>query len=68
MEKFIAIGTVCAYPKFTPIPFREENLWDGFPEETNAPYGLAKKMLLIQAHAYRKQNGIKEIYLLPVNL
>lgn len=68
IEKFIAIGTVCAYPKFTPLPFREENLWDGYPEETNAPYGLAKKMLLVQAQAYRQQYGFNAIYLLPVNL
>jgi GDP-L-fucose synthase len=66
--KFVAIGTVCAYPKFTPIPFREANLWDGYPEETNAPYGLAKKMLLVQAQAYRQQYGFNAIYLLPVNL
>lgn len=66
--KFVAIGTVCAYPKFTPVPFREENLWDGYPEETNAPYGLAKKMLLVQAQAYRRQYGFNAIYLLPVNL
>jgi len=68
VEKFVAVGTVCAYPKFTPVPFREENLWDGYPEETNAPYGLAKKMLLVQAQAYRKQYGFNAIYLLPVNL
>jgi len=68
MGKFAAIGTVCAYPKFTPIPFREEHLWDGYPEETNAPYGLAKKMLLVQAQAYRDQYGFNAIYLLPVNL
>jgi GDP-L-fucose synthase len=68
VEKFVAIGTVCAYPKFTPIPFREENLWDGYPEETNAPYGLAKKMLLVQVQAYRQQYGFNAIYLLPVNL
>jgi GDP-L-fucose synthase len=68
VEKFVAIGTVCAYPKFTPIPFREENLWEGYPEETNAPYGLAKKMLLVQAQAYREQYGYNAIYLLPVNL
>lgn len=66
--KFVAIGTICAYPKFTPVPFREENLWDGYPEETNAPYGLAKKMLLVQAQAYREQYGFNAIYLLPVNL
>ncbi len=68
VAKFIAIGTICAYPKFTPIPFREENLWEGYPEETNAPYGLAKKMLLVQAQAYRDQYGYNAIYLLPVNL
>jgi GDP-L-fucose synthase len=68
VEKFVAIGTICAYPKFTPIPFKEENLWDGYPEETNAPYGLAKKMLLVQAQAYREQYGFNAIYLLPVNL
>ncbi len=66
--KFTAIGTICAYPKFTPLPFKEENLWDGYPEETNAPYGLAKKMLLVQAQAYREQHGYNAIYLLPVNL
>jgi GDP-L-fucose synthase len=68
VSKFVAIGTICAYPKFTPIPFKEENLWDGYPEETNAPYGLAKKMLLVQAQAYREQYGFNAIYLLPVNL
>ncbi|MBN1537184.1 MAG: GDP-L-fucose synthase [Anaerolineales bacterium] len=68
LEKFVAIGTICAYPKFTPLPFREENLWDGYPEETNAPYGLAKKMLLVQAQAYRDQYGFNAIYMLPVNL
>lgn len=68
VSKFVAIGTVCAYPKFTPIPFKEENLWEGYPEETNAPYGLAKKMLLVQAQAYRQQYGFNAIYLLPVNL
>ncbi len=67
-EKFVAIGTICAYPKFSPVPFREENLWSGYPEETNAPYGLAKKMLLVQAQAYRQQYGFNAIYLLPVNL
>jgi GDP-L-fucose synthase len=66
--KFVSIGTICAYPKITPIPFREENLWDGYPEETNAPYGLAKKMLLVQGQAYRQQYGFQSIYLLPVNL
>jgi len=68
VQKFVAIGTICAYPKFTPIPFREEDLWNGYPEETNAPYGLAKKMLLVQAQAYRQQYGFNAIYLLPVNL
>jgi GDP-L-fucose synthase len=68
VDKFVSIGTICAYPKFTPIPFREENLWDGYPEETNAPYGLAKKMLLVQGQAYRQQYGFQSIYLLPVNL
>ena len=68
VEKFVAIGTICAYPKFTPIPFKEEHLWDGYPEETNAPYGLAKKMLLVQAQTYREQYGFNAIYLLPVNL
>lgn len=66
--KFVAMGTICAYPMHTPIPFREENLWDGYPEETNAPYGLAKKMMLVQAQAYRQQYGFNGIYLLPVNL
>ena len=66
--KFVALGTICAYPKFAPLPFNEENLWDGYPEETNAPYGLAKKMLLVQAQAYRQQYGYNAIYLLPVNL
>lgn len=68
VEKFVAIGTVCAYPKFTPVPFREEDLWNGYPEETNAPYGLAKKMLLVQAQAYRQEYGFNAIFLLPVNL
>lgn len=68
LEKFVQVGTICAYPKFTPVPFKEENLWDGYPEETNAPYGLAKKMLLVQAQAYRQQYGFNAIYLLPVNL
>jgi GDP-L-fucose synthase len=68
LEKFVAIGTICAYPKDTPIPFKEENLWNGYPEETNAPYGLAKKMLLVQSQAYREQYGFNAIYLLPVNL
>jgi len=68
VAKFVAVGTICAYPKFTPVPFREEELWNGYPEETNAPYGLAKKMLLVQAQAYRQQYGFNAIYLLPVNL
>jgi GDP-L-fucose synthase len=68
VEKFVALGTVCAYPKFTPIPFQEENLWDGYPEETNAPYGLAKKMLLVQSQSYRQQYGFNSVFLLPVNL
>ena len=66
--KFVCIGTICAYPKYTPVPFREEDLWNGYPEETNAPYGLAKRMLLVQLQAYRKQYGFNGIYLLPVNL
>ncbi len=68
VEKFVALGTVCAYPKFTPVPFKEKDLWIGYPEETNAPYGLAKKMLLVQSQAYRQQYGFNSIYLLPVNL
>jgi GDP-L-fucose synthase len=68
VEKFVAVGTICAYPKHTPVPFKEENLWDGYPEETNAPYGLAKKMLLVQAQAYRQQYGFNAIFPLPVNL
>ncbi len=68
VEKFVAIGTVCAYPKFTPVPFSEDDLWDGYPEETNAPYGLAKKMLLVQSQSYREQYGFNSIFLLPVNL
>jgi GDP-L-fucose synthase len=68
IEKFVAIGTICAYPKFTPVPFKEENLWNGYPEETNAPYGLAKKMMLVQSQAYRQQYGFNSIFLLPVNL
>src|SRR5205823_1705519 len=68
VRKFVAIGTICAYPKFAPLPFRESDLWDGYPEETNAPYGLAKKMLLVQGSAYREQYGFNSIYLLPVNL
>jgi GDP-L-fucose synthase len=66
--KFVALGTVCAYPKFTPVPFKEDDIWNGYPEETNAPYGLAKKMLLVQAQAYRQQYGFNAIFLLPVNL
>lgn len=68
IEKFVTIGTICAYPKFTPVPFKEEDLWNGYPEETNAPYGLAKKILLVQSQAYRQQYGLNAIYLLPVNL
>ena len=68
IEKFVAIGTNCSYPKFTPVPFKEEDLWNGYPEETNAPYGLAKKMLLVQSQAYRQQYGFNSIFLLPVNL
>ena len=68
IEKVVVLGTVCAYPKFTPVPFREADLWNGYPEETNAPYGLAKKMLLVQAQAYRQEYGMNVIYLLPVNL
>jgi GDP-L-fucose synthase len=68
VEKFVAVGTVCSYPKFTPVPFREEDLWNGYPEETNAPYGLAKKMFLVQAQSYRKQYGFNVIYPIPVNL
>jgi GDP-L-fucose synthase len=68
LKKFIAIGTICAYPKFTPVPFKEEHLWDGYPEETNAPYGLAKKMLLVQSQAYRHQYGFDSVVLFPVNL
>lgn len=68
IEKFVALGTICAYPKFTPVPFKEEALWNGYPEETNAPYGLAKKMLLVQSQAYRRQYGFNSIFLLPVNL
>ncbi|OGJ37775.1 MAG: GDP-fucose synthetase [Candidatus Pacebacteria bacterium RIFOXYB1_FULL_39_46] len=68
VKKFVSIGTICAYPKLTPVPFKEENLWLGYPEETNAPYGLAKKMLLVQGNAYRAQYGFNAIYLLPVNL
>ena len=68
IEKMVAVGTICAYPKYTPIPFKESDLWNGYPEETNAPYGLAKKMLLVQSQAYRQQYGFNSIYLLPVNL
>ena len=68
LEKLVALGTICAYPKFTPVPFKEDDLWNGYPEETNAPYGLAKKMLLVQSQAYRQQYGFNSIYLLPVNL
>ena len=68
VAKFVAIGTICAYPKFTPVPFKEDDLWNGYPEETNAPYGLAKKMMLVQAQAYRAEYGFDAIYLLPVNL
>jgi GDP-L-fucose synthase len=68
VRKVVLVGTVCAYPKFTPVPFKEENLWNGYPEETNAPYGLAKKMLLVQSQAYRQQYGLNSIYLLPANL
>jgi GDP-L-fucose synthase len=68
VQKFVAVGTICAYPKFTPVPFREEDLWSGYPEETNAPYGLAKKMMLVQAQAYRQQYGFNAVYLLPTNL
>jgi GDP-L-fucose synthase len=68
LEKFVCLGTVCSYPKFTPVPFQEENIWNGYPEETNAPYGLAKKMLLVQLEAYRQEYGFRGIYLIPVNL
>jgi len=68
VEKFVALGTICCYPKFTPVPFKEENLWEGYPEETNAPYGLAKKMLLVQSQAYRQQYGFNSAFLMPVNL
>ncbi len=68
IEKFVALGTICCYPKFTPVPFREEDLWNGYPEETNAPYGMAKKMLLVQSQAYRQQYGFNSIFLMPVNL
>ncbi len=68
IEKFVALGTICCYPKFTPVPFKEEDLWNGYPEETNAPYGLAKKMLLVQSQAYRQQYGFNSIFLMPVNI
>ena len=68
LKKFVATGTICAYPKFTPVPFKEDDLWNGYPEETNAPYGLAKKMMLVQSQAYREQYGFNSIFLLPVNL
>ncbi len=68
IEKFVALGTICCYPKFTPVPFKEENLWNGYPEETNAPYGLAKKMLLVQSQAYRQQYEFNSIFLMPVNI
>ena len=68
IEKFVALGTICAYPKFTPVPFKEEEIWNGYPEETNAPYGLAKKMMLVHSQAYRRQYGFNSIFLLPVNL
>jgi len=68
IEKFVGIGTICAYPKFTPVPFKEDDIWNGYPEETNAPYGLAKKMMLVQAQAYRQQYGFNAVFLLPVNL
>lgn len=68
VSKFVAIGTICAYPKFTPVPFKEEDIWEGYPEETNAPYGLAKKMMLVQSQSYRSQYGFNSIFLLPVNL
>ncbi len=68
VKKFVAVGTICAYPKFTPVPFEEDDIWNGYPEETNAPYGLAKKMMLVQAQAYRTQYGFNAIYLLPVNM
>jgi len=68
IEKFVALGTICCYPKFTPVPFKEEDIWNGYPEETNAPYGLAKKMLLVQSQAYRQQYGFNSIFLLPVNV
>src|SRR6185503_13867352 len=68
LKKFVMVGTICAYPKFAKIPFKEEDLWDGYPEETNAPYGVAKKALLVQCQAYRQEYGMNAIFLLPVNL
>src|SRR5258706_63035 len=68
VKKFVATGTVCAYPKFTPVPFKEDDIWNGYPEETNAPYGLAKKMMLVQSQAYREQYGFNSIFILPANL
>src|SRR5262245_10794568 len=68
IEKFVAVGTICAYPKNTPVPFKEEDLWNGYPEETKAPYGFAKKMLIVQSQAYREQYGLNSMFLLPVNL
>ena len=68
LKKMVVIGTICAYPKFAPVPFREDDLWNGYPEETNAPYGVAKKILLVQLQAYREQYGLNGIFLLPVNL
>jgi GDP-L-fucose synthase len=68
VDKFVALGTICAYPKFTPVPFKEEDLWKGYPEETNTPYGLAKKMMLVQSQSYRAQYGFNSIFLLPLNL
>ena len=68
IDKFVALGTICAYPKFTPVPFKEDDIWNGYPEETNAPYGLAKKMMLVQSQAYRHQYGFNSIFILPVNL
>ena len=68
LKKFVQVGTICAYPKFTPVPFKEADLWNGYPEETNAPYGIAKKALLVMCQAYRQQYGLNAIYLLPVNL
>jgi len=68
LKKFLQVGTICAYPKFTPVPFKEDDLWNGYPEETNAPYGVAKKALLVQCQAYRQQYGLNAVYLLPVNL